>query len=192
MRVAGIVAALSLTLLTGGCTLLPVAPDTTPLAARPYAATFEFEGRISASDGNRAANGQLLWTRRPGRDEWTLLSPLGQIVARMTGTADGATLRTADGQQVEAPDVSTLLPQILGVAAPADHLAEWIQAIPADGARVLDRDASGRPLRIADSGWTIDYLQYLDDSATAPPRRIEATWGEVRLRIVTDQWTVTE
>ncbi|AUN94316.1 lipoprotein insertase outer membrane protein LolB [Pseudazoarcus pumilus] len=172
-----------------GCALQPAGEDGAPLVERAAIEHFEFEGRIAASDGQRAANGTLQWTRRAGYDEWTLLSPLGQIVARVVGTPQGATLRTADGRTIEAVDVDELLPQMLGVDAPADHLDEWLQARPAPGARVIETDALGRPTRISDSGWLIDYPTYADDSAEAMPRRIDATWGEVRLRVVTDGWT---
>lgn len=183
-RTAGLFAALLLT----GCALQP-APQDVPLAERTRAGAFELEGRIAANDGERAANGTLLWSHAPGRDEWTVLSPLGQIVAEVVATLDGAVLRAADGQRVDAADAAELLPRVLGVPAPADHLAHWVQAIPAPGARVVSVDAAGRPLRITDSGWIIDYPAYADDSPDAAPRRIDARWGEARLRIVVDAWT---
>jgi outer membrane lipoprotein LolB len=171
-----------------GCALQP-AQQGAPPVERPAIEHFDFEGRISASDGERAASGSLQWTRRAGRDEWTLLSPLGQIVARVVGTDAGASLQTADGRSTHADDVDALLPQMLGVHAPADHLDEWLQARPAPGARILETDAHGRPLRVSDSGWLIDYPAYADDTPTAMPRRIDARRGETRLRVIADRWT---
>lgn len=185
-RVAGALAAL-----LAGCALQPAAQHMS-LAERERVAAFELEGRISANDGERAANGTLLWSHAPGRDEWTVLSPLGQIVAQVVATTDGAMLRSADGQRVDAADAAELLPRVLGVPAPAGHLADWVQAIPAPGARVLGVDAVGRPLRVADSGWIIDYPAYADDAPDAIPRRIDARWGEARLRIVVDAWTALD
>ncbi|MBA4741892.1 MAG: outer membrane lipoprotein LolB [Azoarcus sp.] len=173
----------------GGCALQPADEAGAPLVERAAIEHFEFEGRIAASNGQRSASGTLQWTRQDGYDEWTLLSPLGQIVAQVVGTPQGAVLRTSDGRTIEAADVDELLPQMLGVNAPADHLDEWLQARASPGARVIETDALGRPVRISDSGWVIDYPAYVDDTAEAMPRRIDATWGEVRLRIVADQWT---
>ncbi len=185
-RIIVVIAAL---LSLGGCALQPADEAGAPLVERAAIEHFEFKGRIAASDGQRSANGTLQWTRQNGYDEWTLLSPLGQIVAQVIGTPQGAVLRTSDGRAIEAADVDELLPQMLGVNAPADHLDEWLQARAAPGARVIETDALGRPVRISDSGWLIDYPAYADDTAEAMPRRIDATWGEVRLRIVADQWT---
>ncbi|MDX5445691.1 MAG: lipoprotein insertase outer membrane protein LolB [Zoogloeaceae bacterium] len=184
------VAALAcIALAASGCALQPHLSEQTPLVERPRAASFDLEGRIAASDGDRAASGRLRWEHRPQGDDWVVLSPLGQIVAQVIGTPEGAMLRTADGQRLLAPDTSTLLPHVLGVDAPADHLADWIQAIPAPGARVLETDEVGRPVRISDSGWIIEYLEYADDGPHANPRRLLAQWGQARLRIVVDAWT---
>lgn len=181
----------ALVILLAGCAVQPVREDV-PAIERQRASAFDLEGRIAASDGERAANGRLRWTHRPQGDEWVVVSPLGQIVAQVIGTPDGAMLRNASGERLFAPDTATLLPYVLGVNAPADHLSHWIQAVPAEGARVLETDAFGRPARIADSGWIIDYPEYADDGPQAPPRRVLAQWGEARLRIVVDRWTARD
>jgi outer membrane lipoprotein LolB len=183
-----LLATLAACALLAGCALQPPREQAAPIE-RQRVESFDLEGRLAASDGQRAANGRLRWAHRPQGDEWVVLSPLGQVVAHVVGTPDGAMLRTADGERLFAPDTATLLPHILGVNAPAEHLAYWIQAIPAEGARVLDTDAIGRPTRISDSGWIIDYAEYADDSEQSPPRRLNAHWGDARLRIVVDTWT---
>lgn len=175
-------------LLIGGCALQPPASETTIAAPRPFATAFELEGRISASDGEQAASGSLLWQRTAEEDRWTLLSPLGQVLAQAVATPHGASLRTADGQFMQAPDLATLLPHVLGISPPTEHLGHWIQAVPTAQARILQLDPQGRPLRIADSGWLIDYA-YTGTEADAPPRRIDAHRGETRLRILVDAWT---
>ena len=147
------------------------------------------QGRISATDGTRAAHGQISWIHTPDRDVWVASSPLGQIVAQLVATTAGARLQTADGRVIEGRDTASMLPQLLGVTAPMDGLEYWVQASVRDGARVLDSDSAGRPARISDAGWIIDYLEYSGTLAEAPPRRIDATHGETRIRLVIDTWT---
>lgn len=185
-----LLATLGVALLTG-CAQHRLAPADSAVE-REAASSFEIEGRIAASDGEHAANGRMLWAHAPERDEWTLFSPLGQIVARLESGPEGARLRTADGRLTETSDADSLMPQLLGVPAPLDALPGWIQAAPRPPARVLELDAHGRPARISDHGWIIDYPEYADDSPTALPRRIDARWGEARLRIVVDNWTLDE
>lgn len=172
-----------------GCRTLMPADEADTKASRPHVQHFDLEGRISATDGERGANGSLLWSHRPDRDEWTLLSPLGQIVARLSRDPSGARLDTGDGRPVFAESVDAMLPELLGVPAPVDGLAYWVQASVRPGARILAFDGVGRPARITDAGWIIDYLAYADGEPDAPPRRIEAVWGEARIRLVIDHWS---
>jgi len=174
--------------LVTGCALQPAAPPQAP-AARSLSAAFELEGRLSATDGTRAASGRLAWAHAPGSDQWTLFNPLGQIAAQLVSTPRGAQLRTADGRHAEASHARELLPQLVGVPVPLEGLSHWVQATTREGARVLARDAVGRPARISDDGWLIDYVEYADPAPAAPPRRIDAQWGDAQLRLVIDQWT---
>lgn len=183
-------AAMALALLSG-CAAQPRLPAgaVTP-AQRPVASAFELEGRLSATEGERGASGRLAWTHMPRLDEWTVFNPLGQVAARLVSTPAGAELRSADGRSLQAESAAALIPDLVGVPVPLEGLSHWVQADVRPGARVLAVDELGRPLRISDAGWIIDYREYADATPTSPPRRIDAQWGEdARLRLVIDQWT---
>lgn len=167
----------------------PLQPSSAPAAQRQAASAFELEGRMSASDGNRAASGRVEWQHAPAADTWTVFTPLGQIAARLESDASGARLTDASGQSLDAPDADALLPQVLGVAVPVARLSDWVQATPADGAEVRGRDALGRPALVIDQGWRIDYLEYAGPGAEAPPARIDISRGEARIRLMVDTWT---
>lgn len=171
-----------------GCAVQPPAAEVAHVA-RAAVPAFELEGRIAATNGERAANGGILWTHSPTTDEWTVFSPLGQIVAQLVSTPRGARLLTADGEVRESDDARTLLPQVLGVSAPLDGLSYWVQASLRPGARVLAVDAVGRPARITDEGWIVEYPEYRDAAPDARPRRIDASWGDTRIRLIIDEWT---
>jgi outer membrane lipoprotein LolB len=173
-----------------GCATQRPAPTAAPAAARTAIAAFELQGRLAATDGTRAASGSLLWLHGPTKDEWTLLNPLGQIAAQLVSTPGGAQLLTSDGRMQRAESASKMLPELLGVAAaPMNGLPHWVQAATGPGARILSLDALGRPARIADNGWVIEYPEYSGPEPDAPPRRIDAHWGEARIRLIIDQWT---
>jgi outer membrane lipoprotein LolB len=183
--------AVLLTALLSGCAALPPPPPPPDVVAieRRVAAAFELEGRVSATDGEQAASGRIHWRHAPAADEWTMFSPLGQVIAQLVSSPAGAHLQTADGRQISAPDAQAMLPELLGVAVPIEGLRYWVQGAARPGARVLSRDPLGRPARITDAGWIIDYTDYAAPGADAPPRRIDAHWGEARVRLVIDTWT---
>lgn len=174
--------------IASGCATGPVNSGMSAVA-RPSIAAFELEGRLSASDGARAASGALTWNHGPGSDQWTVYTPLGNVAAQLVRTPNGASLLTADGRAQHAEDADTILPQLLGVSAPLDGLQYWVQASPRAGARILSLDEAGRPARVADAGWIIDYPEYAGPAPDAPPRRIDASWGDARIRLIIDQWT---
>lgn len=181
--------AVAVTLLAGCAT--PPLQQSQPAAERSLVAAFTLEGRIAASDGSRNANGSLVWEHAPSRDEWSALSPMGQIVARLSADAGGALLETQDGQRRVAADIDGLLPELVGVQLPVEALRYWVQAVPRRGARILALDPAGRPARISDAGWIIDYARYADDTPGAHPARLDAQWGETRIRLLIDQWIPT-
>lgn len=173
------------------CASPPRQADDAIAATRQLTPAFTLVGRVSAQDGERSANGRLEWQHAADNDEWLLFNPLGQLAAHLTSDPSGATLRTADGQVIEDRSIQHMLPTLLGLSAPIGELAYWVQAVPAANARVLSVDEYGRPTRISDSGWIIDYQQYAEAGSQATPRRIDAHYGQARIRLIIDDWLVS-
>lgn len=174
------------------CSSLPSPADTPTQASavvRPIAKQFELAGRMSATGGEHSASGRVEWAHDETQDAWTVFSPTGQIVAQLQNSSEGAILRTADGQTFSSAAIDDMLPQLFGVQVPLEGLVHWVQAGARAGARILSYDAMGRPARISDAGWIIDYASYAADTPSAPPRRIDARWGQTHIRLVIDQWT---
>jgi len=184
-------AMLAVGLFATACTLNPAAPSVDPVARQTFD-VFSLSGRLSASDGSRSASGRLDWERSIGADRWTIFSPLGQIVAQIDSGPDGAEVLLANGERRYAPQVADLIPVLLPGAAeaglPPERLAAWVQAAPPNDAEVRTLDARGRPARLIDRGWIIDYLDYRDESPDSLPRLVDISRGEFRLRLVVDRW----
>ena len=173
------------------CAFNPAAPSSDPVARQTFDA-FSLSGRLSASDGSQSASGRLDWERRIGTDRWTVSSPLGQIVAQVDSGPDGAEVVLANGERRYAPRVADLIPILLPGAAeaglPPERLAAWVQAAPPRDGEVRTLDAQGRPARLIDQGWIIDYLGYRDETPDSMPRLVDISRGEFRLRLVVDRW----
>ncbi|MCL2875012.1 MAG: outer membrane lipoprotein LolB [Betaproteobacteria bacterium] len=184
-------AILTVGILSTACAFNPAAPPPDPVARQTFDA-FSLSGRLSASDGKQSVSGRLEWERRTETDRWTVSSPLGQIVAQIDSGPDGAEVLFANGERRYAPQVADLIPILLPGAVeaglPPERLAAWVQAAPPGDAEVRTRDARGRPARLIDKGWIIDYLDYRDESPEAIPRLVDISRGEFRLRLVVDRW----
>lgn len=175
--------------LLGGCATSAL-QRTAPAVERRASASFDLEGRMSASDGNQGANGQIEWRHDAVRDEVTLYSPLGQVAARLESSLHGAELLTSDGKLYQADNADALLPRLLGLTLPVARLAYWVQAAPPNGADVRNLDDDGRPALVIDQGWRIEYLEYHPGAADALPRKLDVSRGDARIRLIIDQWNI--
>ena len=168
----------------------PLTPREPAVAARRAALPgFTLEGRLSATDGRQAASGRVEWEHAPERDRLLLLSPLGQVVARLDSGPRGASLTHADGSRIDAASADALLPSVLGVDVPAARLPLWVQGATAAATQVRVRDGAGRPLHVIDEGWRSDYLAYADEHPDSPPTRLDISRGDARIRLIIDAWT---
>ncbi|SMB21884.1 Outer membrane lipoprotein LolB [Sterolibacterium denitrificans] len=166
--------------------------DAAPTIERPARAditAFSIEGRLAVRHAAQRHAVNVYWQHRPEADELLLSGPLGQGVARLSRTADGARLQLADQRQFDAADWETLAEQLLGVALPLSALPRWILAQPAavplqNGAF----DAAGRLQWQQADGWRIDYLDYESPSAQALPTLLELRHGETEVRLKIDAW----
>lgn len=181
-------------LILAGCSTLPEqSTPFLPLASRPLAVNFTAAGRVAArvaGDTKRGFSGGFAWTHRPAEDVVELLTPLGQIAARMTMTAAGAEIELPDGRHTFTTDPGQFLSDALGVTLPVAELPYWLQAVPL--ARVPFRaegDAIGRPLTLWQNGWQIQYTAYADETTGAYPTRMQLTLGDIEARMIISEWS---
>jgi outer membrane lipoprotein LolB len=197
-------AALVAPLLLSSCASLapvPVTPaEQQATATRSYRASVELDGRLSVRYQGQyreeALHGGFSWTQTPARVDVALLSPLGQTLAMIHETPDGASLQQAGEQPRYAANVDDLTVKTLGWPLPVAGLRYWLQGFATDvsGRRFVATPAT--PTITTGDGWHISYSDWENpDKPVAPlrPRRIDlerntAQAGEVAIRIVIDSW----
>jgi outer membrane lipoprotein LolB len=155
--------------------------------------SWRLTGRISIAAEDSAWHGALDW-RRNGRDyRISLRAPLGSGGVQLQGDAEGVVMETSDGARYEAPDGESLLNQYFGMEVPVDGLTYWILGLPDPSlSGSVELNNEGRLQRLAQAGWTVDFLRYGAVKGNAGglmlPTKIfvEGELGKVRL--VVDQW----
>lgn len=190
VRAAAAGQAIALAALFGGCA--PVALERTSGLGAPPApqASFDIAGRLSVRHGDDALTANFRWRHASGRDELELASPLGQMVALLSGDASNVRLQTADGRVATASDWSALTAQGLGWPLPVDGLAFWIQGTPRPGSAFgTEAGDDGRVALLRQDGWTIVYHAYTQAAAADwRPARMTLSYPDVELRIAVDLW----
>ncbi len=192
-RAVHLLIAWSLALVAGCAAITAPAPPPAKLVPRPLVANFSAAGRIAAritGDTSRGFSGGFTWTHAKAGDTIELLTPVGQIAARMTVTTAGAAIDLADGRSTFAADPEQFLAQMTGVSLPVAALPHWMQAVPlSSSAYRVETDALGRPSMLWQNGWQIQYTAWADETAGANPTRLQLNMGEVEARLVISEWT---
>ncbi|MDQ6618810.1 MAG: lipoprotein insertase outer membrane protein LolB [Pseudomonadota bacterium] len=150
-------------------------------------AAFTARGRLSARHGTDAVTASFNWVHAPPRDEVELSTPLGQMVATLSGDASvqHAEIRLADGRSMDANDWPALTQRALGFPLPVEGLAAWIRGAPRPGSPFqAETDERARATLLRQDGWEI-VLDYADANASTPVR-LRMTYPEVELRLVLD------
>ena len=150
---------------------------------------FDASGRFSARHGPEAFAASFRWQHDADRDELEFSSPLGQIVATLSGSPGAVELKTADGRNLSAEDWRALTVRGLGWPLPVDGLIYWIQGMPREGdTAAVERDADGLPSVVRQDGWTIAYQAFSRSEGVARPTRMTLSYPDVELRVVIDTW----
>ena len=180
-------AALGAVFWLAGCAALPEGAVALPReAVRDYSIDARFTLRYDA----KQYAGRLGWSHAKDHDELLLSSPFGQGMAEIVRDADGVRLTAADGQIHRAATAEALTREVLGYPLPVDDLADWLLGRGA-GSRV-ERDPQGRPQRMWQGGWRIDYEYDNEDPQALPAQLAIERDGEregiFALRLRVEEW----
>ncbi len=174
--------------LLGGCASLP------PVATIPreqlgeFSLAARFALRSQAANGNpESLSGRLYWRHANALDRITLANPLGHGVAEIVTRPGLAELTTADGVRRNATDATELIEQITGQRLPLTRLPAWLAGRAASDGR-MQTDAQGRPNRLNEAGWQIDYGYDNDRPEAAASRLTLHDGGHTELRLRIETW----
>jgi outer membrane lipoprotein LolB len=175
----------------GGCALLaPPRPAPVQLP-REAIQSFYLEARLALTHDQTRTNVSIEWQHAPTSDEILVRSPIGQTLARLTASPQGALLETIDHQRFEAPTLDALTEQALGWRLPVAGMSDWVLGRSSQPTAAGQRDRHGRWREFTESGWRVAYAEYESDAPHALPILIDLNRGALQVRLRNDQWTLT-
>ena len=176
--------------LLAGCASAPPGQQAARDQVRDFALEARFALRVSLADKPpESSGGRLDWEHKNGRDRILIANPLGVGVAEIETGPTLSSLRTGDGRHHQSSDPDELIEQVTGQRLPVRQLPGWLlgRGNPAS----IDNDARGRPARLIDAGWQVDYA-YADDTPDALPERVTLRRAdEIELRLRIEAWKTT-
>lgn len=155
-------------------------------------------GRFSvryAKDGQEeSVHGGFRWEQGRAGTHIVLLSPLGQTLAVIDVTPNGAVL-AMDGQAARsAADPDSLAAMSLGWPLPVSGLHGWLQGCGHDPAGHPFITTPQRDRATTREGWRLAYPAWESAAGSIRPKRIDlqraagASGEGILLRIVIDEW----
>lgn len=157
------------------------------LAARDR---WALSGRVGIQIDGKGWNADLDWRQQPDGYRLHLFGPFGKLVAQVQSDGNGVTLTADDNRVVRAASADELVRREVGWPLPVDGLRDWILGRPVRGNPEfeLSLDDWGRPSRLRQDGWEIDYLRYREDLVPALPDRVQLVHEDIRVNLVIDEW----
>lgn len=174
--------------LTACTTPLPIAP----ISSREAIIDFSLEARFALKvnlpqQAPQSSGGRLSWVHRNTDNQVLVSSPLGYGIAEIRTTPAISTLRTADGKTRESTDPDALMEAVTGQRLPVTRLPAWLLGRSGTNA-TIEQDALGRPARLHEAGWAIEY-DYESESPGALPVRVTLHRdNEIELRLRIEEW----
>lgn len=158
-----------------------------PLATVPANTVgFDLAGRMSVRYQERAFSSALRWKQGAAQDEIWLNTPLGQTLAYLQDSRDGATLTTTEQKQYHAQSIEALTQSAFGWRFPLAGLRYWVFGQPAPGAAHtgLVRDSANRVTAFTQADWQVAF-EYPNPSEPRPSR-LDLTGSDAHIRLVID------
>lgn len=172
-----------------GCAAPPRPPEG---AASPDPAAlgrWTASGRMAVAAGNDGGSGSFDWAQDGATARLDLRGPLGSGAVRLVVTPEALSLADGSGRVLDADLATADLRVRLGADLPWGHLRYWLLGLPAPGAEATVRDQGQAPWRIIEqAGWRLAYDSFAVVEGLNLPRRFSVEQGEVRVRVVIDEW----
>lgn len=121
--------------------------------------SYNVNGRFSIITQKDNSYGNFTWQHSSQFDDVSLMSPIGNVVAKIIVESNIATLKTSDGSY-SGKDLDSLLMQQLGYTLPITYLHYWMQGIPLPEYPVTNKLQSG----FMQLGWKVEYLKWQDEN----------------------------
>ena len=150
---------------------------------------WEFSGRIGVRAGDDGFNGKLWWRQDGPVYRARISGPIGVGAVFVNGDGREVTLTDTDGVVTELDDAEFDLRDRYGWTIPVTSLRYWALGIPdpSSPSEVQFND-DGNVGSLRQQDWAVTISAYAEGGGQSMPRRLVAVSGNIRVRLVIDEW----
>lgn len=174
---------------TGGILLPDLGQWETRKAILEQTDEWDFSGRIGVRAGDEGFNGKIWWRQDGIVYRARLGGPIGVGTVFVNGDGREATLMDRGGAVTELDDAEVDLKTRYGWTIPVSSLRFWALGIPDPSLpSSVEFNEVGQMSNLQQGRWAVTIGQYADGGGQAMPRRLTAVSGDIRVRLVIDEW----
>jgi outer membrane lipoprotein LolB len=184
-------------LFLSGCASVQLAPISSASSSINHQAITQYQlaGRVSVAQGENGYFGNLLWKRNSDKHEIEILSPLGQVIARLYKNNGSYTLTTADQRVLQSTNSEQLMRDALGFSLPVSGLEHWVLGRASPNTSFdAKKSTDGRIATLVQDGWDIVYAEYIQPTnavaGVGVPKKITLRRADLTIKLVMDSWAV--
>ena len=149
---------------------------------------WSLHGRMAISGPQDSGSGTLDWLQQGSTFRFALSAPVSGKTWTLSGDADHAELTGLRTQPVRGANASDLLASELDWKVPVGELAYWVRGIRAPGPADIVFREDGLPAEFHQDGWIIEFRDYASEQDPPLPRKIFASNGDYKVRLVVQTW----
>jgi outer membrane lipoprotein LolB len=159
-------------------------------------ADFQLRGKLGVLDGGESFSARFVWRQHGAGFTIDLWGPLGQGRIRLAGDDERLAVVDGKGVTISEGDHGQVMYAHLGWTLPLQVLPDWVLGEPGAGAlsQQPEYDPAGHLVAFEQLDWTIAYAQHRkivgDQGVRWLPRKITASKGEYRVRLVISEWQI--
>ena len=151
---------------------------------------WSFNGRIAVKSAADGFNGRLRWHQTEDNFKASVSGPLGAGSVQIAGSRYGISVVESGGEVTRLDNPEVDLRVRYGWTIPVTSLRYWALGIPdPDSPAATEFGPDGRLTRLEQRDWVVEIAQYREGGGQDMPRRMTATRGDSRVRLVIDTWT---
>lgn len=155
--------------------------------------SWSLNAHIAVSSGHDGGSGQLDWVQDGASYAFTVRAPVTGRTWKLSGDAVRAVLEGVDPRPDYAADAQDLLRKRLGWNVPLSDLRAWVRGLRApDSPARTEFDTQGLPALIEQDGWKVEYRDWFMDRQPPLPRKVFASNGRARVRMLIESWSLHE
>lgn len=151
---------------------------------------YQMSGRLAVATGTDGFSAGLAWTQHAQDTQLQLRAPLGLSAGSIEYNAGILTVNTAQAK-LSGDAAAAELEREFGMDPPLASFHYWLLGVSDPGSDADERlDDQQRLAHLVQSGWQIDYSDYVESNGRWLPGKITLLSGSVRLKVVVNHWQV--